>query len=113
MMLKVILYVYPQMVYFCRGIEKLLQENLLGQQVVPSVLLARAREGPRRVWACGFGPQSTEGGGHPLRCFPAKATEQKKLDGKHDVFPTNFLFGGLIGQPLKMNLSFYFTFYLT
>ncbi|WP_208620083.1 hypothetical protein, partial [Paenibacillus thiaminolyticus] len=51
---------------------------------------------------CGFGPQSTEGGGHPPRYVPAKAKEQKKLDGKPYVFSPNFLFWGLIRQPLVL-----------
>ncbi|MCI1695804.1 hypothetical protein, partial [Aneurinibacillus aneurinilyticus] len=56
----------------------------------------RAGEGSHRVWDCGFGPQSTKGGEHPPHRFPNKSTEQKKLDGKYDIFPPNFLFFSFI-----------------
>ncbi|WP_331699960.1 hypothetical protein [Paenibacillus sp. IITD108] len=31
--------------------------------------------------------------------FSKKVKAQKKLDGKHDVFPTNFYFWGLLDSP--------------
>lgn len=48
----------------------------------PTNLLARAGEGLHRIRDHGFNSQSTQSGGHPSRCFPAKVTVQKKLGGK-------------------------------